>query len=311
MHWTGWVLALAAAAEPAPASLAAPAPVDSAAAAPLRGQRAKTPAAPGPELFPALPGECAPLKKPLAGPPPFFPGEVLRYDVDVVGVRAGRMSFEVLPSSGKGQDIAVRVRAESNTFFDKVRKVKAEIVSQLRPKDLRPSSFREDLSEGGANRIAKVGFPAGPATGAARFVDLEVRTSTSVSLSRHAVAGDAMDYVGGIYLFRALPLKVGEEFCFETYALKRMWRVLGKVEAREQVTTPAGEFSTLHLKGVATRAGPGPSSTREVHVWITDDARRIPVAAVGVIDLGAVRATLYSGERPDIRLGTQGKSLEW
>lgn len=132
-----------------------------------------------------------------------------------------------------------------------------------------------------------------------------------MKLSRHGVVGDAVDYVGGIYLFRALPLKVGEAFCFETYALKRMWRVAGEVESREQVSTPAGEFTTLHLKGVATRSGPGPLNTREVHVWVTDDARRIPVAALGVIDLGAVRATLTGAERPDAHVGPQGKALEW
>lgn len=302
----GWFLALAAAAEPFPAVLGA-------AAEPPRGQHAKAqgPTAPsGIELFAALPDECAPLAAPVPGPPPFSAGEVLQYDVDVVGVRAGRMSFEVLPGAGKGQDLSVRVRAESNTFFDKVRKVKAEIVSHLRSKDLRPSTFREDLTEGGINRIAKVTFPAGPAKGA-RYVDLEVRTSTGVRVSRHGVAGDAVDYVGGMYLFRALPLKVGESFCFETYALKRIWRVVGRVEGREQVSTPAGEFSTFHLKGVASRPGPGPLNTREVHVWITDDARRIPVAAVGVIDLGAVRATLYGAQRPDFNLAPPGKPLEW
>jgi hypothetical protein len=302
----GWVLALAAAAEPFPAVLGA-------AVEPPRGQHAKAPGSAAPsgiELFAAMPGECAPLAAPVAGPPPFFAGEILQYDVDVVGVRAGRMSLEVLPNAGRGQDLSVRARAESNTFFDKVRKVKAEIVSSLRSKDLRPGAFREDLSEGGINRIAKVTFPAGPVKGA-RYVEVEVRTSAGVSLSRHEVAGDAVDYVGGMYLFRALPLKIGESFCFETYALKRIWRVVGKVEGREQVSTPAGEFSTFHLKGVATRSGSGPLSTREVHLWITDDARRIPVAAVGVIDLGAVRATLYGAQRPDFHLGPPGKPLEW
>ena len=33
-------------------------------------------------------------------------------------------------------------------------------------------------------------------------------------------------------------------------------------------------------------------------MWITDDERRLPLAAVGTIDLGAVRATLTSCSRP-------------
>jgi hypothetical protein len=52
---------------------------------------------------------------------------------------------------------------------------------------------------------------------------------------------------------------------------------------------------------------------REVHVWISDDPRRLPLAAVGSIDLGAVRATLSAVARPgEKRLEAQGKEdLKW
>jgi hypothetical protein len=156
-------------------------------------------------------------------------------------------------------------------------------------------------------RLVKVSFP--PAGG--KHFDLEWRSSTHVFESRHGIVGDAVDYVSGMYLFRTLPLKVGAPFCFETYAMKRVWRVVGKVEAKEAVSTPAGEFQAYHLSGIATRAGPG-TMTREVHVWISDDARRLPLAAVGVIDLGPVRATLAGVQRPDLRTpASAGKPLEW
>jgi hypothetical protein len=50
-----------------------------------------------------------------------------------------------------------------------------------------------------------------------------------------------------------------------------------------------------------------------VHVWISDDERRLPLAALGMIDLGAVRATLKGVSRPgekNTRAENKG-NLKW
>jgi hypothetical protein len=73
--------------------------------------------------------------------------------------------------------------------------------------------------------------------------------------------------------------------------------MVGKVEAKEHVSLPLGEFEAWHLSGVAIRMD-DQHQRREVHLWISDDARRLPLAAVGTIDLGAVRATLREVSRP-------------
>ena len=50
----------------------------------------------------------------------------------------------------------------------------------------------------------------------------------------------------------------------------------------------AGEAAPINL----------PDARREMHVWISDDARRLPLAAMGVMDFGAVRATMKGFTRP-------------
>lgn len=260
-----------------------------------------TPEAPKPPLHPALAGACPALPKPRSGPPPFTAGETLAYDVDVMGAKAGRMTLEVLPAAGS--EIPVRVKAESNTFFDKVRKIKGVVTSYLRQRDLRPARFHEDLSEGTLTRVAQVMF------GSDKVVDVSWTSNTSHGESRYAVAGEALDYAGGIFLFRGIPLNVGQPLCFEAYAVKRMWRVEGKVEAKEHVSIPAGEFDAFHLSAIATSVTG--KAKREVHIWISDDARRLPLAAVGVIDLGPVRATLVQVERPDGKVRGPKATMEW
>ena len=110
---------------------------------------------------------------------------------------------------------------------------------------------------------------------------------------------------GAIYLLRALPLKEGMTVCFDVYGIRRIWRVWGKVLPKEHVSLPVGEFEAWHLAGEAARLDL-PDARRIVHVWISDDARRLPLAAVGMIDLGAVRATLTGFSRP----GDKGAKAE-
>jgi hypothetical protein len=100
--------------------------------------------------------------------------------------------------------------------------------------------------------------------------------------------------------------------CFDVYGIRRMWRMSGKVEGKEHVSLPVGEFDTWHLVGEAVRLD-NHSLRREVHVWITADERRLPVAALGAIDLGAVRATLTGFSRPGGKKAkAEGKeSLKW
>ena len=83
----------------------------------------------------------------------------------------------------------------------------------------------------------------------------------------------------------------------DVYGIRRVWRVWGTVQKREHVSLPVGEFEAWHLAGEAARTDM-PDARREIHVWLSDDSRRLPLAALGMIDLGAVRATLVNITRP-------------
>jgi len=115
-----------------------------------------------------------------------------------------------------------------------------------------------------------------------------------------------------MYLLRQLPLKAGMPVCFDAYGIRRIWRVWGVVQKPEHVSLPVGEFDAWHLVGQAARLDL-PNARREIHVWISDDSRRLPLAALGTIDLGVVRATLKSVERPgEVRARAENKAnLKW
>jgi hypothetical protein len=128
---------------------------------------------------------------------------------------------------------------------------------------------------------------------------------------RHGREG--LDVAGAAYLIRTVPWKAGTQICFDVYAIRRIWRLVGKVEGREHVSLPVGEFEAWHLSGVAIRMD-DPRQRREIHAWISDDARKLPLAAVGTIDLGAVRATLSSYVRPgdkSVKAENPKETLKW
>lgn len=235
----------------------------------------------------------------------FTPGELLEFDLDAMGATAGKMTMRVQ----KKQDgtLPVQVKVQTNSFFSKVRRVDATAMSYMHPKTLRTARYTEDAMENEVRRTVEVAFHANR-----RSIRVDYTLRGKAGHSEHSYEHDGLDVAGAIYMLRQLPLKEGLPVCFDVYGVRRMWRMAGTVLKREHVSMPLGEFDAWHLSGTAVRLDK-PSQTREVHVWITDDERRLPLAAVGSIDLGAVRATLTSFTRPGEQGGqSQGKeSLKW
>lgn len=289
--------------------LTLPAPADSAAPAKPATNAENT----GDASSSAAPNEPVVAVKPceqglpvLRSPLAFKPGELLEFDMDAMGAKAGKLTMRVQrPANGS---LPVLVEAQTNTLFSKVRRVRGSATSYLHPKTLRPSRYTEEAVENEQRRKVNVDFGAQDKS---VKVDYQIGDRPKGHFN-YAFDKDGLDVAGAIYLIRQLPLKKDLPVCFDVYGIRRMWRMTATVVDREHVSLPLGEFDAWHLAGTAVRLD-RPSQTRDVHVWITDDDRRLPLAAVGAIDLGAVRLTLSGVKRPGEKpLEAQGKEdLKW
>ncbi|MBN8466822.1 DUF3108 domain-containing protein [Corallococcus exiguus] len=242
------------------------------------------------------------LRSPLA----FKPGELLEFDMDAMGAKAGKLTMRVQrPANGS---LPVLVEAQTNTLFSKVRRVRGSATSYLHPKTLRPSRYAEEAVENEQRRKVNVDFSAQDKS---VKVDYQIGDRPKGHFD-YAYDKDGLDVAGAIYLIRQLPMKKDMPVCFDVYGIRRMWRMTATVVDREHVSLPLGEFDAWHLAGTAVRID-RPSQTRDIHVWISDDDRRLPLAAVGAIDLGAVRLTLSGVKRPGEKpMEAQGKEdLKW
>jgi hypothetical protein len=286
MRWTLAALAalsgLTAAAAPPGVLKPAPPAATAATAAP----------APAPSDVPSD-AECRalPALRPQAA---FLPGETLDFELDALGAKAGTMTMRVLPV--KDGLMPLQVEARSSAFISNVRRVRGTGTSFVNPRTLRPRRYLEQSVENEVERTSDVRF-----TPRVRRAELSWKSGARTGRLELAHGSEeALDVAGAVYALRQLPLKEGQKVCVDVYGVRRMWRVFGTVQPREHVSLEVGEFEAWHLAGVAVRLD-NPRARREVHLWISDDARRLPLAALGTIDLGVVRATLTGFQRPGER----------
>lgn len=245
-----------------------------------------------PPTPPPMPGnaQCRPLPALPRHRLPFRSGESLEYDIDFLGgVKAGTVTMVAEPPIAEegGTLLPISAHAVSNEFFSKIGRVDSTGRTFLRPRDLRPVRYHEEFIDAERHYATDVSFPAsGP-----RVVKMHFVNPTASGDRAFPFAGSALDVISAFYVLRSLDLRVGESLCFDAYGGRTVWRVWGKVEGREALSTPAGNFKTFRMSATAARLNL-PKATRQIHLWITDDAQRLPVAAVGELDVGPMRALL-------------------
>jgi hypothetical protein len=246
--------------------------------------------------------DCKGLPQPKV-PLTFPPGEELEFALDALGAQAGKLTLKSL-GNREGQWV-VEARAQTNSFFSKVRRVTGVGTSYLNPKTLRPSRYVEDAVENEVPKYSDVRFGKQKA-------QLEFKIANRSGRSELRYSSEGLDVVGAVYLFRQLDYQKNQSICFDVYGIRKMWRVFGKVASREHVSLPIGEFEAWHLVATAARLD-NTAVHRDVHIWISDDGQRLPLAALGTLDVGAVRATLTSIHKPGAKARrAQGKEeLKW
>jgi len=228
-----------------------------------------------------------------SGARPWRAGESLAWDVDVMGIAtAGTISASV--DRRAGDLIPVRVKVKNTSVFAKVRRIRGVASSWIDVRTLMPQRYRDETDEDGLRRTTEVRFDEGKAHLRLAWSFGERRGVREVKRT-----GEAMDLVSLVYYLRAAKLKTGQPFCVDLVANRRYWRLEGELaEGHEQVDTPAGTFRALRVDAILTRtATPEDPSVRSrpLHLWFSDDSRRVPVAAVTEVDLGPVRALLARG----------------
>lgn len=212
---------------------------------------------------------------------PFKAGESLRFSVQYGIIHAGSAWLEV-PEVAQWQGHRVWrlvARAESNGFFDRVYKVRNRIES-FWDFDARYSwRYFEDRHEG--HYTANDTMVYEPDSSRMRYKNGQLFT----------VPGPVQDALSSFYTTRFLALPVGGRVTFDYHASRKTAPMEVRILGREQVKTPAGKFNCVVIEPLLKAGGIFKNKGRLV-IWLTDDARRMPVLMKSKVVIGSVKVVL-------------------
>lgn len=237
----------------------------------------------------------------LPGPAlPFGPGEVLTYDISLLGIRTGRaaLRFSELGELDQVPVYALYADARTEGFFSVLGSLDGRMVSFLDPSAFTPVRM--------ANRffIARLGEHDVVAREDAAFAGRAVRGRLSyrhgdgrrdTHPARLRGSSDLVDVLSVVYYMRTRALPEGARFCFELYHRRRLWRVEGAAGPLEVATSPYGARRARRIEGRLSLVG-SDARPRAVTTWISEDRDRLPLAVetpdlVGTLRVGLTHFT--------------------
>ena len=237
-----------------------------------------------PGLLAALAGPAAPIERPV----PFRAGEILTFDVSwsqfltagtaTIAVREKRPSFDSIAyyvvADGRPTALLSRLYTlyyKADTLLD---------VFTLLPQ--RASVYSK---EGSKQRMKALRFDQ-----VARRGVYQVTTSTVVTKNL-TLPAMAQDPLSAIYVLRSRPLKLGAAFTMPVVNDGEIYRMDAKVVAKENVVTPMGQLAAWKIVPTISDEHGKPTGEK-LGLWISDDARKLPVKLEADLPVGLFVITL-------------------
>lgn len=216
---------------------------------------------------------------------PFGPGELLVFDLKWQFVRGGVATMSIHPVPGDTSLWQIRTRARSVGVLDVFYTVRDTLSSTIRRSTLLPVRYEKLQHEGWYHRDSTYVF------------DQDRNTVARFSRGRHvgvlSLPGEVHDILSSLYRVRSSPLSVGSHMSVRVYEGGKLYNARVNVLRREQVTVPAGTFSCVVVEPILQSEAIFVQKGR-LWIWLTDDARRLPVLMESAIPVGTIRAELVS-----------------
>ena len=212
---------------------------------------------------------------------PFRTGEVLRFSVQYGPIHAGSAWLEVHgPRPGDAASVETLVaRAESNSFFSLTYRVRNRIESSWDVRERRSLRYREDRHEGGFKAKSEIVFDQD--LGEARYSDGRV----------FPIPPGVQDALSSFYYTRTQALPIGGSVLFDYHASGRSQPLEVRVIGRDRVHVPAGTFDCVVVEPILHAGGIFKNNGR-LQIWLTADARRMPVLMKSKVAIGSISVVL-------------------
>ena len=240
---------------------------------------------------PAKPGARTPATPAPTGPEkavPFRAGESLTYDVSWSDyLTAGSATFTVRDKRPSFGSTAYYLVAEGRptSLVSKLYAVYYKADSLVDAYTLFPQRGSVFSQENGRQRMKETRFDQ-----ARRSATFQMRTATTMTQDQ-ALPGPTHDGLSALTAMRTMTLAPGGSISFAVSDSGYLYRVTANVTGKESLSTPLGAIPAWKIVP-AIRDGKGQSVGRGLAVWISDDARRLPVRMEAQLSVGSFVFTL-------------------
>jgi hypothetical protein len=204
-------------------------------------------------------------------PPPYsFPnGRSLSYDVEWRLLTAGTATLRL---DASGNEERVTATADSTGVFSVLYPVHDRFDARFDPRTFCSVRITKHTEEGFRRLDTSIGFDY--ARHKSVLQEKNLRSGHSKQ-DENDIPGCVTDVVSGILYLSSRALQAGQSYTFPLNNGGKTSDVRARVEAREDIKTPAGTFHTLRVQpeaasGVVKNKG-------RIWIWYSDDASHIPV----------------------------------
>ncbi len=255
----------------------------------LRAQKEGVPPAQAPPVTPPAPGYSFPQH------------QTLTFLVDWRVFTAGRVVFQLDQQPGL---MKVQATADTVGATNMIYQVIDRFQSSFNPQTGCSAGFSKQTREGRRKIDSDLLFTPGaaapgpkatatPVLGTQALNERNLLRNTTKQQSGQ-IPACVIDSLSGIFYVGSQNLVVGQDFRWPLADAMRTVSVLMKVEAKEEVKTPAGTFQAIRVQPTADAGVVKNRGT--ITIWYTDDARHLPVQIRAKLLWGTITFHLQSIE---------------
>ncbi len=221
----------------------------------------------------------------------FRPGEKLSFSVEYFGIAAGFATLAVYkgPDMHGRPTLHLKATARTHPAFEWVFKVRDRIESYFDTRGLFSWRYEKHIREGSYSNDSEIIYD--------QFNQQVIKDQGRTILPAPPLTQDVLSE---FYFFRTLDVKIGDEINIPVVADNgKTYELLVKILRREKKTVPAGTFDCLvvepYLKfeGLFKHQG-------KLHIWLTDDKRKVPVLIKSKIVIGSIDIVLRDAQVVDV-----------
>ncbi len=210
------------------------------------------------------------------------------YNIYWMGIKAGQAVMDYKNTPG---GITIKTHATSASFISLFYKVD-DIAQSTLYQDGYPKKFILKIQEGRHRRHKVTNFEKRSKDKPQKVI---YHNKLDDEIIEFQLEKPAYDPLSALYAMTKRPFEVGKSEYIDIFDNKKLWNTEVKVLRKEKVRVPAGEFNTIVVKPLLKSEGIFLKKGR-MHIWVTDDNRKIPVLFKSKAKIGSFTVKLIEGD---------------